>query len=205
MSSLEEEKLFQMVYDFIESEPQSQSPPSIFSTSILQTPPLNDHHFRYTTLQVQYVLRPGSDAETEVLAIVSKHLSTKPKTESEKSSSLKKWLVIRLKLDGYDASLRQNCWTTSWGCPGDYEYIDIATQDMNGEALRLIVDIDFKSQFELARPTSAYRKLSGTLPLIFVGDEDKLNKILSLLCSAGKESLKEKGLHIPPWRTSTYM
>ncbi|KAK2980362.1 hypothetical protein RJ640_014535, partial [Escallonia rubra] len=165
------------------------------------------------------VLRRGSDAETEVLAIVSKHLSTKPKSVSENSSSLKKWLVIRLKLDGYDASLRQNSWTTSWGCPGaeliftvpgqihssDYEYIDIATHDMNGEALRLIVDIDFKSQFELARPTSAYRKLSGTLPLIFVGDEDKLNKILSLLCSAGKESLKEKGLHIPPWRTSTYM
>lgn len=69
----------------------------------------------------------------------------------------------------------------------------------------LIVDMDFKSQFELARPTPAYKELTDTLPHVFVGTEDKLNKIISLLCSAAKQSLRERGLHIPPWRTATYM
>ena len=78
-------------------------------------------------------------------------------------------------------------------------------EDENGDTIRLIVDLDFRSQFELARPTPFYQELTDTLPLFFVGSEDKLNKIISLLCSAAKQSLKERGLHVPPWRTSTYM
>lgn len=71
--------------------------------------------------------------------------------------------------------------------------------------MRLVVDIDFRSQFELARPTAAYKQLIDTLPTVFVGTETKLMKIISILCSAAKQSLKEKGLHLPPWRTTTYM
>ncbi|KAE7998271.1 hypothetical protein FH972_002831 [Carpinus fangiana] len=133
------------------------------------------------------------------------------KRVAEKTTSLKKWLVMKLKRDGYDASLCQTSWVTSLGCPaGDYEYIDITLQndDENGgddDSMRLILDMDFKSQFELARPTATYKELTDTLPQIFVGTEEKLNKIISLLCSAAKQSLRDRGLHIPPWRTSTYM
>ena len=70
---------------------------------------------------------------------------------------------------------------------------------------RVIVDMDFRSQFELARPTSNYKKLVETLPSIFVGTEEKLASVVSLLCTAAKESLKENGLHIPPWRKASYM
>lgn len=83
--------------------------------------------------------------------------------------------------------------------------MDITVQNGNGDPMRLIVDIDFKSQFELARPTPTYKELTNILPHIFVGTEDKLNKIISILCSAAKQSLRERGLHIPPWRTITYM
>lgn len=71
--------------------------------------------------------------------------------------------------------------------------------------MRLVVDIDFQSQFELARPTASYKQLTDTLPTIYVGTEAKLIKIISLLCSAAKQSLKDRGLHLPPWRTTTYM
>lgn len=47
MSSLEEERLVQMVEDFIESE----SPSPIFSASSKSLPP--KHHAQYLTLQVQ--------------------------------------------------------------------------------------------------------------------------------------------------------
>jgi uncharacterized protein (TIGR01615 family) len=90
---------------------------------------------------------------------------------------------------------------------GEYEYIEVIIEDEKNinDPMRLIVDIDFKSQFELARPTEYYKELTNSLPLIFVGRENKLSKIISLLCSAAKQSLREKGLHVPPWRTNAYM
>ena len=58
----------------------------------------------------------------------------------------------------------------------DYEYVDVMMKDKShgGEAVRLIVDMDFRSQFELARPTSTYLELLSSLPSIFVGTEEKL-------------------------------
>lgn len=70
---------------------------------------------------------------------------------------------------------------------------------------RLIVDMDFRSQFEMAKPTRAYKELTDTLPCVFVGSEAKLGKIITLLSSAAKESLRENGLHVPPWRKASYM
>ena len=94
---------------------------------------------------------------------------------------------------------------------GEYEFIDIVLvmkddkSGGGGGSVRVIVDIDFKSQFGIARPTSAYTQLSEALPSIYVGNEDKLDKIITILSSAAKTSLRERGLHIPPWRTATYM
>lgn len=88
----------------------------------------------------------------------------------------------------------------------DYEYIDVMLVDKTSSTpTRLIVDMDFRSQFELARPTQTYKELINILPSVFVGTEERLDKIISLLCSAAKKSLKEKGLHIPPWRKAKYM
>lgn len=78
-------------------------------------------------------------------------------------------------------------------------------KDEFGSVKRLIIDIDFKAQFEVARPTEGYKQLTEALPSVFVGTEEKLVRIISILCSAAKQSLKESGLHIPPWRTSSYM
>lgn len=89
---------------------------------------------------------------------------------------------------------------------GEYEYIEVMIdEDENGKKVRLIVDIDFKSQFEVARPTQYYRDMIDSLPVIFVGSDNKLCKIISMLCCAAKQSLRQKGMHVPPWRTITYM
>lgn len=199
MSSIEEEDaLVQMVHDFMESG----SPSSISSDSSSRSISLH-HRTKYFTLQE--ILRCKTDAEIQVLEKVLKYM--KSRRDAEKITSLKKWLVMRLKMDGFNATLCQTSWVTTLGCPGgDYEFIDIIMKKEKGTgSMRLIIDIDFKSQFELARPTQTYAELSDALPAIFVGNEDKLIKIITLLCSAAKQSFIEKGLHIPPWRTSTYM
>ncbi|KAJ4930449.1 hypothetical protein NE237_000115 [Protea cynaroides] len=194
---LEEEELEQMVHDFIESEsPSSPSFASSQGLTLKQQP---------TYLTLQEILGSIKDTEDEVLQKVSKHLRNR-NTAGKTSTNLKKWLVMRLRIDGYDASLCRTSWVTTLNCPGgDYEYIDIMMHDDDGGLGRLIVDIDFKSQFELARPTSSYLQLTDMLPSIFVGCETKLNKIISILCTAAKQSLKERGLHVPPWRGTSYM
>lgn len=90
---------------------------------------------------------------------------------------------------------------------GEYEYIEVVIQEQKQyrNSWIIIIDIDFKSQFEVARPTSWYKELTETLPEIFVGDCKKLKKIITLMCSEAKHSLRETGLHVPPWRTHIYM
>ncbi|AEC09589.1 DNA-directed RNA polymerase subunit beta-beta protein, putative (DUF506) [Arabidopsis thaliana] len=102
---------------------------------------------------------------------------------------------------GYDAALCKSRWEKSPSCPaGEYEYVDVI---MKGE--RLLIDIDFKSKFEIARATKTYKSMLQTLPYIFVGKADRLQKIIVLICKAAKQSLKKKGLHVPPWRRAEYV
>lgn len=92
---------------------------------------------------------------------------------------------------------------------GEYEFVEVVMREGEREKeekmMRLIIDIDFRTQFELARPTSEYQELINALPLIFVGSEEKLEKVIAVICSAAKQSLRERGLHIPPWRRASYI
>lgn len=97
---------------------------------------------------------------------------------------------------------------------GDYEYIDVvvagehgggAASSSSSSSSRIVVDIDFSSQFQLARPAPWYAQLWARLPAVFVGPRARLRKAVSLLCEAAQRSLRESGLHVPPWRRSGYM
>nr|GMD50246.1 uncharacterized protein LOC109184781 [Ipomoea batatas] len=204
--------LSQMVRNFIELDESSSSFPCA-----------NNNPSDYWTLQVEFfdqnpttflslqeTLESVIDSEAEILG---KILFYWREVRNLKAEKLRKWIVSRLRMDDYEASLCTTSWVTTFGRPSAfrfrdcYEYIDVMMKsDSNGgESLRLIVDTDFRSQFELGRPTQAYKELSNSLPTIFVGTEDKLHSIISLLCAAAKQSLKENGLHVPPWRKASYM
>lgn len=73
------------------------------------------------------------------------------------------------------------------------------------EEERLIIDIDFRSEFAIARPTKAYNSVLQTLPNIFVGKSDRLEKIIGIVAEAAKQSLKKKGMPVPPWRKPDYI
>ncbi|KAG2306669.1 hypothetical protein Bca52824_026417 [Brassica carinata] len=101
----------------------------------------------------------------------------------------------------YDSSLCKSKWEKSPSFPaGEYEYIDVIV----GEE-RLLIDVDFRSEFDIARQTSGYKALLQSLPFIFVGKSDRLTQIVSLISEAAKQSLKKRGMHLPPWRKAEYM
>ena len=81
----------------------------------------------------------------------------------------------------------------------------MAAEDGTGTTSRLVVDIDFRSQFQVARPAPWYAHLWSQLPAVFVGPRELLRKAVSLMCTATQGSLRESGLEVPPWRTSSYV
>ncbi|KAM7253961.1 hypothetical protein ACFE04_031643 [Oxalis oulophora] len=102
---------------------------------------------------------------------------------------------------GYDASICKSRWENSFSYPaGEYEYVDVIVK---GE--RLIVDIDFRPEFEIARSTKQYKSILQLLPFLFVGKSDRLAKIISIVSEASKQSLKKRGMHLPPWRKEDYV
>lgn len=70
---------------------------------------------------------------------------------------------------------------------------------------RLLIDIDFRSEFEIARSTGTYKAILQSLPYILVGKSDRLCQIVAAVSEAAKQSLKKKGMHVPPWRKAEYM
>jgi len=141
MASLEEDELVQMVQDFIESESTSSTTSTSSNCHTLS------HTTQYFILQVgtvlclqfflhlclgfkvvsylfslcclwfQDVLRSEGDAaaEAKVLKCVLKHM--RGRKVAEKRTSLSRWLAMRMKMDGLNASICHTSWATSLGCP----------------------------------------------------------------------------------------
>ncbi|KAK7251509.1 hypothetical protein RIF29_34778 [Crotalaria pallida] len=74
-----------------------------------------------------------------------------------------------------------------------------------GKERVVLIDIDIRSEFEIARSTKAYKAILQNLPYIFVGKCDRLQSIVAIVSEVVKQSLKKKGMHVPPWRRVEYV
>lgn len=141
----------------------------------------------------------SSVSERNLLAdtakIVEKNKNVKRKDD------LRKIVVENLSSLGYDSSICKSKWDKTSSFPaGEYEYIDAIVE---GE--RLLIDVDFRSEFEIARSTGTYRAILQLLPYIFVGKAERLGQIVAFVSEAARQSLKKKGMHVAPWRKAEYM
>ncbi|CAN1841350.1 hypothetical protein LINPERHAP1_LOCUS36450 [Linum perenne] len=131
----------------------------------------------------------------DAAAIVEKNKNHKQKEQ------LRKIVADGLSAAGYDCSICKSKWEKSSSYPaGEYEYVDVI---VDGE--RLLIDIDFRSEFEIARSTGAYKAVLQSLPYLFVGKPERLGQIVSIVSEAARQSLKKKGMHFPPWRKAEYI
>lgn len=149
---------------------------------------------------VKSLIPCASVAERNLLADTSAIIERNNKT-CERKDDMRKIVTDGLIALGYDASVCKSKWEKSFSIPaGEYEYVDVI---MEGE--RVIIDVDFRSEFEIARSTSSYKSILQCLPSIFVGKSDRLLQIVWIASEAARQSLKTKGMHIAPWRHSEYM
>ncbi|XP_028788592.1 uncharacterized protein LOC114762602 [Neltuma alba] len=142
----------------------------------------------------------ASVCERNLLADTAK-IVEKNKICKRRDGLCRKIVTDELLALGYDASICKSRWEKSpLHLAGEYEYIDVIIENE-----RVIIDIDFRSEFEIARSTKSYKAILQTLPYIFVGKSDRLQSIIAIVSDAAKQSLKKTGMHIPPWRKAEYV
>ncbi|XP_047084568.1 uncharacterized protein LOC124695798 [Lolium rigidum] len=145
--------------------------------------------------------------ERNLLADVST-LVERHRAAGARKRDLLRLLAASLVATGHDAALCLSRWDKSSSHPaGEHAYVDVLLPagSERGDRERVIVDVDFRSQFEVARPTKAYRAVLQRLPSVFVGREDRLRLLVAAAADSARASLKKRGLHLPPWRKPEYM
>ncbi|KAM0924656.1 hypothetical protein ACQ4PT_004615 [Festuca glaucescens] len=147
------------------------------------------------------LVQSASVAERNLLADASRIAERCGRTCKGKAEC-RRAVAEGLRALGYDAAVCKSRWEKTPSYPaGEHEYIDAVV----GDGARLIVEVDFRSEFEVARSTKAYRAALQALPPLFVGTADRLGQIVAVVAEAARQSLKKKGLHYPPWRKPEYM
>lgn len=81
----------------------------------------------------------------------------------------------------------------------------MVTNGYAGGSERLIIDIDFRSHFEIARAVESYDAILTTLPVVYVGSPPRLKQFLQVMVDAAKCSLKQNSMPLPPWRSLSYL
>ncbi|KAL1203167.1 hypothetical protein V5N11_015402 [Cardamine amara subsp. amara] len=116
--------------------------------------------------------------------------------------------VSRLLRDtGYDCVISKSKWRSSHDIPaGEHEYLEIVDQSgsKKGE-IRVVIELSFRAEFEMARGSEEYKRLIGILPEVYVGKTERLRSLIKILCTAAKKCMKDKKMHLGPWRKHKYM
>lgn len=87
---------------------------------------------------------------------------------------------------------------------GSHEFIDVV-QPESATTWRYFVDLDFRAQFEIVRPTRRFSTVLDAVPGVFVGGAEELRRTVSTVCDAARRCFRSRGLLIPPWRKNRFM
>ncbi|PSR93105.1 Signal transduction histidine-protein kinase [Actinidia chinensis var. chinensis] len=162
---------------------------------------------------ISYYKLSADQYESDLLSVVNSLLQSIKATDLHlvksgtcNASCVRYSLVKLLRLSGYDAAVCASKWQGSGKVPGgDHEYIDVINHKYNGSSERLIIDIDFRSHFEIARAVESYDRILNSLPVIYVGSLAKLKRFLQAMVEAASSSLKQNSMPLPPWRSLSYL
>ncbi|XP_075524296.1 uncharacterized protein LOC142556700 [Primulina tabacum] len=113
----------------------------------------------------------------------------------------------RLQSSGFNSGICKSKWRSSQHITsGEHTFLDVIdTSNPKKGELRVIIELNFRAEFEMALANPEYDKLVAALPEIFVGKIERLLPLLKILCTAAKRCMKAKKQHMGPWRKHRYM
>ncbi|KAJ7948326.1 Protein of unknown function (DUF506) [Quillaja saponaria] len=114
-----------------------------------------------------------------------------------------KWLLSL----GYNCSICKSKWKSSTQIPsGEHTYLEVMVDASNAKnEMRVIIELNFRAEFEMARANEEYNRLVCRLPELFVGKTERLRNLIKIMCSSAKKCMKEKKMYLGPWRKQRYM
>ncbi|CAN4101808.1 unnamed protein product [Withania somnifera] len=139
-----------------------------------------------------------------ILSMTESCLIGKPETCS--ASCIRSYLVKLLQSCGYNAEMCATKWQGCGKIPGgEHQFIEVISHGNDGCSERYIIDLDFRSHFEIARAVKSYNVVLSCLPPVYVGTVTKLKLYLQAMVEAAKCSLKQNSMPLPPWRSLAYL
>ncbi|KAL3643432.1 hypothetical protein CASFOL_014247 [Castilleja foliolosa] len=112
----------------------------------------------------------------------------------------------RLQGGGFNSAICKSKWKSSPDIPsGEHTFLDVVDHTNPQKQVRVIIELNFRAEFEMGRANEEYNRLVKRLPEIFVGKIERLMSLLKILCGAAKKCMKEKKMHMGPWRKHRYM
>jgi uncharacterized protein (TIGR01615 family) len=110
-----------------------------------------------------------------------------------------------LREKGHDAAVCVTAWEAYDGTvtAGSHEFIDVVRK--GSATWRYLVEIEFRAQFEIAKPTRQFSEILNSVPGVFVGGEIEMKRSVSILCDAAKRCFRSRDVSIPPWRRNRFM
>ncbi|KAH7576409.1 hypothetical protein ACOSP7_003316 [Xanthoceras sorbifolium] len=195
--------LSELVHDFLEHEIQDQPPG------------YDSEHDRVDSAidsidKIEHILRSTANSNVDLyknllLTHVLKALELFSCLRQQKTVLRRKVMSFLREL-GHNAAICKTKWNSSGGLnAGNYEFIDVVKSSSCSTGNRYFIDLDFASEFQIARPTNEYKRLMELLPRVYVGNSEELKMIVKATSDAAKKSLKTRDLTLPPWRKNRYM
>ncbi|KAI4299388.1 hypothetical protein L6164_032854 [Bauhinia variegata] len=113
----------------------------------------------------------------------------------------------RLQNAGFNSAICKTKWRSSPNIPsGENTFLDVIDNSSSKQGdMRVIIELNFRAEFEMARASEDYNRLVRWLPEVFVGKAERLTNLIKILGMAAKKCMKEKKMHMGPWRKHRYM
>ncbi|KAE8687789.1 hypothetical protein F3Y22_tig00111008pilonHSYRG00187 [Hibiscus syriacus] len=119
---------------------------------------------------------------------------------------LQRELSVRLRKSGFNCYIFKSKWRSSPEIPScEHTYLEVLDKSSNKGEERVVIELNFRAEFEIARANEDYKKLVARLPELLVGKTERVSASIKILCAAAKECMKENKMHLAPWRKQKYM
>ncbi|KAL7185520.1 hypothetical protein ACSBR2_027461 [Camellia fascicularis] len=120
---------------------------------------------------------------------------------------LQREISDRLRTAGYNCAVCKSKWRSSPDIPkGEHTYLEVLdSSNSKKKEVRVVIELNFRAEFEMARANEEYNRLTSRLPDMFVGKAERLQALIKILCSSAKKCMKDRKMHMGPWRKQKYM
>ncbi|CAN4092007.1 unnamed protein product [Withania somnifera] len=177
---------------------------------------VEDNQFWETQLQLlQSILYRNTSLESQIRSITKETIkeangiiySCRSTADDGCRNCLMKAVCSRLQIAGFNSAICKSKWKNSSDIPsGEHTFIDmIDSSNSKKREVRIIIELNFRAEFEMARGCKEYNRLVKILPEVFVGKIERLLSLIKILCAAAKKCMKDKKMYIGPWRKQKYM